>query len=253
MAMKDGWSASGFLATGERIITDPNGVQTQPDIHLQAAFSRADEATGGGGPGAQYFTVQFGLNPPPSGVFYAFADVTWTTEGNSVKRRISVGNGVVISGTAMKVDVKVTDGTDPLLLATLGLSPEAYYVDVLVTRGARPSTQQPPRLIPPGLQAPGFVPGVYSLAAGGSVVVPVDQGAGIISFNVAARHVAGALLDGEVFVEMGNAAAPAQNGFVDVKDIVGSWFPIPSSTSQLTIGNQSASVVIVTLQLGVEG
>jgi hypothetical protein len=61
--------------------------------------------------------------------------ITWSTEGNSISRVVSVLNGMSISGLGSHVKVQVQFARDPA-----GPVP----VTIMVTRGVRPAQNQPP-------------------------------------------------------------------------------------------------------------
>lgn len=250
MAMNDGWSASGFIATGGRRATTPNGNLSQASIELDANF---DSHLGGSG--AEYYTVQLGVNPPASGVFFGEALITWRTQGRIVTRRMSLANGAVLSGTSQACNVKVVDTTDPGLLAALGLSAEPYYVDVLITPGSRPSTQQPPRLLPPIVGAgASAIPGIFVVPGSGTIDIPVQQDAGVISFNasgVIGLPPGAKLSAGDVNIEtlIGSTAS----GTYDLDAIQDSWVPLPPGVSVLRFANNNATGALITMTYGVEG
>jgi hypothetical protein len=72
------------------------------------------------------------------------AKITWSVAGNSVTRRVSVANGVAISGLANHINVEVY----PVLVAgsiwNVNLSP--FQANILAAAGVRPNIQQPPTL-----------------------------------------------------------------------------------------------------------
>jgi hypothetical protein len=248
-AFKDGWSKSGYLATGGVVIAAPGNNRTTQSISTQAKFEKTE-----GGPGAQYFTMQFGIQRPPSGFFFAYADVVWTTEGNDVRRRISIVNGAVISGTAEYAKVTLFDGTPELLNVT----PEAYYVNVLITPGARPSTQQPPRLVVQEENNSSGTPGFYQVIAESSIRVPINQDFGIISLNSIAQ-VLGApstpIVAGDITLQFLISSVNATVGEVDLFPIMGTWIPIPPGADLLKIINNRTAPddILINAVFGVEG
>ncbi len=252
-AFKDGWSKSGYLGTGGVVIDAPGNNRTNKSISTQAKFEATE-----GGPGAQYFTMEFSAQRPPSGVFFAYADVTWSTQGNDVKRRISIANGMVISGTAEYAKVEMFDGTTAEFLTAQGLTPEPYYVNVLITPGSRPSTQQPPRLV---VQESGNLlgtPGFYQVIAGSSILIPIDQNFGIISLNSIAM-VLGAIMTpivaGDISLFFRISTINATLGCVDLFAVQGTWIPVPPGTDELKIVNNRAAPddILVNVVFGVEG
>lgn len=253
-AMKDGWSVSGYLSTGGQLLPANNAhAATMPEISTQARFSEVDH-----GPGAQYFTVQFNVTPPAHGLFYAYADVTWSVQGNDTTRRISIANGTVISGTAQYVKVRMFDGTPAALVDSRALTSEAYYVDACITPGSRPSTQQPPRFVPPVFPGqaiiPGAaaVPGFYDIAASLSLDVPIDQTAGIISVFIQGIGANRQLVAGDATIFFSVSGLGVSN--VDMKDIIGEWLPVPPGANALGIQNNSnTDPLFASVVFGVEG
>lgn len=167
LSKKDGWQQSATLHTG-----DPVG-----NLTMQANFPRAG-----------YYTVQFGILPPNDLVnnnfdnrFDAIATIEWSVEGQTIRRVVSVGNGVSVSGPGQAVRVVVNDVT-PLAAPPDGLLP--YVVTVQVTPGQRPSLERPPTLI--GIRSQ------HLMAPLGTFSLLVPANSGVISVQVvAAALVAG--------------------------------------------------------------
>ncbi len=149
-----GWSQSGVMHTGS--LTD--------QVSLQAKFPKAES-----------YTVQFGINPSAGALAEAVqaeALISWSVEGNTVTRRVNVANGASVTGTGQAVRVVMAD-------RTVGGTGKDYVVSVQVAPGSRPSTQQPPTLIP--------VPAFFNVAPTGGVsdpVIPIPTDAGAISVFV---------------------------------------------------------------------
>lgn len=154
--MKKGWQQAGKLKIG-----DP--VQA---VTLQADFQNE--------PGN--YTIQFGIVKPPNAnaLYVAKADIYWSVEGQTLKRTITVGNGVSISGTAQGVKVRVYDDTATTFPAAVIVPNTEYTVAVQVVKGTRPNVGKPPTLY----VAPVNV-GPLSFQ---NINIPAD--AGVISVNV---------------------------------------------------------------------
>lgn len=124
-AKSGGWAASGTLQTGN----------VNREVSLQTVF-----------PISGNYTVQFALTPGTVDATHpaprAEAIITWSCEGNSVTRRISVANGASISGFGQGIKVRIVDTTT----LGAGLASE-YVVSLQVTPGTRPSVERPPTLI----------------------------------------------------------------------------------------------------------
>jgi hypothetical protein len=164
-AKKKGWANGGDLVTG----------QASSVFNFQQDFVA-------NGPGAGYYTIQFGVNAPAT-PFDAVATIKWKVNGQTVKRQVSLANGQSISGMCESVDVDVADDSGIIPTATLALS---YRATVSAIPGNRAGTHIPPTLRaiasnPLGgaaLVANGY--GSQNLGpAGQSVdfVVPLDAGA----------------------------------------------------------------------------
>lgn len=252
-AFKDGWSKSGFLATGGVVIPAPGNNRTTQSISTQAKFEKKE-----GGPGAQYFTMEFGIKRPPSGVFFCYADVTWSTEGNDVTRRVSVCNGAVISGTAEYAKVNLFDGTTAEFLTNNGLTPEPYGVSVLITPGSRPSTQQPPRLVVQEQNVLTGVPGFYQVPAAGSTRIPINQDFGIISINSIAEILGAPLTPikaGDITLVFQISGIVTTVGTTDLFAVQGRWIPVPPGADLLILINNKVAPndILANVVFGVEG
>lgn len=159
-AKKQGWQQSGTLTTGD----------TTKQVSMQADF-----------PVAGYYTVQFGVKPPelpPPTAQPAFdieAEITWSVEGQFVRRLVSVGNGTSVSGPGQAVKVTIRDKTAETFPLTAALD---YTVSVQVTPGTRPAEERPPILR-------GF-PEVVDVAPLGVTSIDVPPDAGVISVETTA-------------------------------------------------------------------
>jgi hypothetical protein len=143
---------------------------------------------------AQPFTVRFSVKPPnieSTTVFtveheYANFDcvaiISYTVEGVTVRRVVTVANGVAISGTADSVNVSIQDITQTT-------SPQniPYSVEVQIAPGIRSGYA-----LPPTLEAFTCIvnsvdiieSGPITLVSGQSAVYPVPQQAGVISVEI---------------------------------------------------------------------
>lgn len=205
----DGWQQSGTMTTGN----------SQKSVSMQANF-----------PESGYYTVQFAV-VPPLGVagglnsFEATAIIDWRVEGSSVRRKVSVGNGVSISAPAQGVGVTVNDNT---VTATAG---NDYTVQIQVARGSRPNPGYPVTFIDNFLQA---------LGPGASFVYDVPLNAGVSSVQIAAGPTT-LLVPG------------VQGVVVEVKNSIGTllklydlatypdFVPLPPSAATVTVTNLLAA------------
>jgi len=130
---------------------------------------------------AQTHTVQFNVtnNPASNNPIRTEAIITWFVGGNTVIRRVSVGDGTSVSGTGNSVHVQIVDRTvDAGFGAPNGVE---YTVSVQVAKGVRAAIQQPPILVP--------IPGAFIIPPLGGlneILVPVPDDTGIISVLVTA-------------------------------------------------------------------
>lgn len=243
-AMKDGWSVTGSLCTGGvdingqptgriaptpyPIVPAPAGVQRQyttPEVSFQSKFSKTED-----GPGAQYFTIEFNVTPPVSGYYFCLAEIIWSTEGNEVRRLISLVNGAVISGTAQFAKVRIFDNT--VIPAAPFNDPEVYKVSAQVAPGCRPSQQQPPRLRG----------GLFEVAGGGGttdVAIPTD--AGVISVNLQFRYTNTPNTGSVSFLSAGGAIVLSTFDLNRVNP--GDWIPVPPGATIMRIQNNSGALI----------
>lgn len=181
-----GWSQSGNIQVGN----------LDKKVTLQVNFPIAD-----------YYTVQFYISPPNlrkipalgSDLFSAEAIVTWSVEGDYVRRRITVGNGSALSGAGQGCRVEIYDSLPPgLVVAPPGPN---YLASVQIAKGTRPTGGVPPQLNG----------GTLDVAPGASTLVPVPNDAGATSVNITAAAVAGpsvSLAGGEALVRQVDFLAP---------------------------------------------
>lgn len=116
-----GWAVTGNLTAG-----------TDDAVSLQANFKYVG-----------YYTIQFSMEQPDiefeTGGIFALADITWTVAGNPITRRVSIVNGMTISGMGESVYVEMYDFSQPDASAV-------YKVACSVARGARPVAGNIPNL-----------------------------------------------------------------------------------------------------------
>lgn len=137
---KTGWAQAGTLTQQDNA----------KSVQVQANF---DEAAN--------YTVEFGMVIPPGTSAAAEALITWTVEGNPINRRVSVSNGLSVTGVGQGVKVVVKD------VSTTGNAD--YDVSLSVARGIRGDTERPPTLYL------GFV--TINHASNDFFTVPLDSGA----------------------------------------------------------------------------
>lgn len=198
---KKSWSNSGSLTPG----------QSTGSISMQAEFESD--------PGN--YTLQFNIEGPENTGAHrrTVADIVWSVEGNSVTRTIDVVEGTTISGTAQAISVKIRD-------ESVFVGGGAYVVSCQVTKGTRPSVQQPPYL---SLDEFRVGPG----AAQDFRLVP--QNAGVISVlvTVSPFGVGNPIPDDQdvqVCLESSGGTLMRYSPLVQ-----NSWVPLPSGTTFVTV------------------
>lgn len=230
-----GWSTSGF-------ITSQDGENSA--VKLQAIFPKADN-----------YSVQFSVGTGNGNLINPTAEIVWSLEGNSVRRLVSVINGLTVTGMAQGASVRVYDAV-PTNMGPMG--PQVTYpVGVQIAPGVRAAENQPPTLVIS--QAP-EVPGANSmlfgqsiLAAGTNIDVQLPIGAGIISAycTVSGFGVPTVITEADIQVLHYNSGGftlksydPRLLGFV----------PLGPDTTTIRIANFSAAgIYLVSLTFGIDG
>jgi hypothetical protein len=223
-----GWSASGTLLTKGK----------DAEVSLQANFGIAE-----------YYTVQFGVKPdagndPPD----ATAEITWSVEGNFVRRVVSIGNGTSVSGTGQACAVKIRDTSQ------VNPAGQKYTASVQVSRGNRPGQTQPPflRAVPsPGATDPYFIfilPG-----ASADIAIPADAGVISADVEVVSKTNPPAIQPNEVLVEQTDStAAVLFKAFYPLFDT--GFVPVFPAAANLHIVNRSTTDTIgVSVLFGIDG
>jgi hypothetical protein len=160
-----GWSASGDLVTGQGI----NGGLKQ--INLQARLEHEDS-----------LTTQFNI----SGIAASCrAEIVSLLGGNSVRRVVSVIDGMSVTTRGKNISVSVRDFTHP------GTSNgKTYQVAILSSLGVRASSGQPPMLAPliynvvfnDGIDLP--IQGSINVPPASEYFVPIPSDCGVNSVFV---------------------------------------------------------------------
>jgi hypothetical protein len=180
-AKSGGWSNSGIIQN--------NG---SSNMGLAANFlaGRTDNEI----PSKNY-TVQFFVSKPTVGgaqvpaFINPVAEISWSVEGNTIRRTVSVTNGCSVTGVGQGVKVVVRDQTPQGINGvTYGAS---YNVSITVAPGSRSSVDQPPLFNAASANFAGAtVLTPFSVAPGTGFLsffsVPVPQDAGAISAYVTA-------------------------------------------------------------------
>ncbi len=215
---KQGWSASGTLIQKNAL----------KNVTLQADF-----------PAAENYTAQFKL----SGNLLSKrveAKVTWSVEGNSVSRIISVADGVSIQGTGQGVRIIAYDAS----LNTPGPGDVTdYQVSIQVVPGTRGSTSNPPIL---DRYQGGFI------APAGTATFAVPDDAGIISVAVPVGEFAGgAIPDQAIQVRQEDGTGSLWTQY-DPRQYF--WMPVLPGVTSIVINNRSVTETIYAKPIfGIDG
>ena len=192
------------------------------------------------------YTIQFSVAYPDvtseaTALFATLAEVTWTVEGNFVRRVMSLFNGSAISGTGQAVRVRFLDFCTPEIEYS-----GTYQVAVQVAPGTRPAEQGPILFLNTDANLDvdsrrGVTP-TTTVAAGTSQDFDIPQDPGLnalIIYYALAEAVVPDLhrqvVDG-VSVAIGASFGSAM---VIGGDMLNKWFPLPPDAKTITITNSS--------------
>ncbi len=225
------WSTGGKI----RVNTNQSAVSTDT-VSLQANF-----------PEAGLYTVQLDMKRPtsPAGTTFvcrAEATIEWFVAGNRITRKVSVGEGISISGTADGVQVTIRD------TSTLTPGPPTdleYFVVIGVSQGARASDGAPPCL-EDTTGGP--------VLAGASQLFTIPLGAGADSVLITAADNTGAgtnLTNGDVLVQQKSAIAGGILKAYDARDY--EFVPLSSAALFVLVTNLSAVSIAVSCTYGIDG
>jgi hypothetical protein len=218
LSNKKAWSTSGNLISGAG--DSGNGVS------LQANF--IDE------PGN--YTVQFGIQAPdissgPARVIKAVAEITWSVEGNDVRRLVDCVNGMSVTGTAQAVKVRVFDNS-------VGGAALEYQISIQVIKGTRPSVAHPP-----------FLSGQpRAIADADQLLIPIPQNAGVTSVMVLVGALAVPVPPG---VTISHESAVTLLAIYEARDY--QWVPIAAGANSIFVANGSGVGISATPIWGIDG
>lgn len=223
----------GWQQSGELVTTDHN-----KSFSMQRNFA----------PYAGVYTIQFGVIPPtdplnPSSVvaFEAEADISWAVEGGTIRRRVSIGNGVEISAPAQAVNVVVHDVSDPLV----SFAGRPYVVFVTCAPGPRASTSQLPTLVEFSLN--------QSIGPASGLIVPVPDGAGAISVEVTIfTDVPGVALAPNTVVVQQDAGLGTVKLY-DITDKAPLFVPLAPNAISIEVHNFGAVPIRAQVTWGIDG
>lgn len=232
-----GWSKTVDLISGN---VDLNGT-------CQANFDQAGE-----------YTVQFTVDNivdlfGAPGIINPRADITWTVEGNPVRRTVSIANGTTVSGVGQACKVEVYD--EPLTGG--GGSSYGYQVGVTIAPGTRSATRIQPQLIP-DLGVPSSI-GSYLLIAGSTIIFPVPKNVGATSVYITAtgRNAGAPLVLTSANVAVRHINLMAVQSDKDYNPVNAGWVPLAASTDQIVLENAfafgSGNDILFSITFGIDG
>lgn len=227
---KSGWGQSGTLITGAK----------NKKVPLQCDLA--------GTIGAGTYTVQFNVSGINQFAAVPEALIAWRVQGQEVTRRVSIGDGVAVTGVGESVRIIMYDNTPGVFL-----SGNAYTVSAQVTPGSRPSTGKPPTLILPS--SDGFATDVPS---NGSADFIIPSGTGLISAYITAVNALvppTALGPGALFAQFMlnlNSSLLVGETAWDTQVITG-FIPAPPSAARIRLTNTTANVIQAYITLGIDG
>lgn len=258
---RDGWSSSDVLTTGTGTTTgtpkaaNPLGRQVKMQADLDS----------------KPYVITFNLQATPGQggakpLFMAEAVIDWTIEGNNVRRRVSLRDGMTISGSGQSVSVNVYDVTPTANPSAYSSGPFTanlqYTVNVQMCEGIRAPTAAPPLLVPPssvvgaGSTGTDLSPGFFSVNAQ-TMTYAIPQDAGITAVMVVPNDpaAAGATTSKalQVFCEFQNSVGGFDTGQFSPTQWPDTWIPIPPGTDQIKITGLGAGVVNCALYYAVDG
>jgi hypothetical protein len=215
------WSASGTI---DSVSTADGSRAANKPVRLQCNFLEA-----------MIHTVQLEtdmVDPLVAGgasTLIVLADITWKLGGNTAFRRVTLANGLQISGLAESVEVTVYANAVPQT---------PFHVSILAGIGVRPNSVRPPTLTGPV---------ETTILAGNALNIPIPPGIGVISFQ---PLVYGVPVDKTNIIIQFNNGVNVMGGFnlVDADFVA-----IPGGATAVQISNQSANSVQASYNFGIDG
>lgn len=228
----ESWSATGSLFTPDAV-----GATRDVSIGLQQQFKEAG-----------VYTVSFNLVAPTiAGNFKvprAVAIIQWTCAGNAVTSRVTIANGVSISGPAEHIVIKIVDDTidDP------GGAEVEYNVALLVTKGVRATSEGTPLLVT------SITMGVVT-GAPQTLQIPKNSGINAILVVLGRFVVAGVQSDLTYKDYVVSQLDPAGNFLMDWKPTApDQWVPLVPGASSVEVGCLRVNGIInITVLFGING
>ena len=240
-----GWSGTKNLIMGS----------DQEVLVVQAKVGKPDSFT------AQFF---LGAAEPPfvgaNSPIRALAEVLWTVKGNSVRRLVSVVNGMSITGRADNFNIRVFDFSAPPVNPVV----VGYPIAALVSRGQRASLPNQPFLYlnanAGAVRGAGIAFAVPSGGGGTDINVPQNAGVNSVWLDFYIPSVI-PVVPSEILnntmratqLSAGLATTITTGNF----SVFGRWWPIGPGTELIRIQNFTAGIGVntgfVTPMWGIEG
>jgi hypothetical protein len=233
----DGWSQSGTLTPGNK----------NKQVTLQANFPKTDT-----------YTIQFNVDRTTfkgigAGASAQFTEalITWSVEGNDVTRKVTIADGVSVTGVGQAVRVVITDNS--IIGGSTTASP--YVASAQVSKGTRAPSASPPVYIDPSTIATQI-----NAIAGTVASFTPPEGIGANSLLITAQYLDGAGVP-RATAPLGTLTAKIQAGSglnMSVYEPRAAGFvPIPPGATQVTIEigvtGAAGDVMVVTPIWGIDG
>jgi hypothetical protein len=218
------------------------------------------------GPGAGTYTVQFELGDyDPATFINPMAEITWSVEGNSVTRHVSLRDGVSVSGVGEGVRVTVWDACVPFIDGSVvpAASIQDYKVNIVIAQGVRGPSGSPPTLIPFVRQTvAGGIPTTYmgyallagtpALPSSASVEIPLSVGVNAMFITIGSENyqiITDAMIAGYFMDITGTVLGAFSLASYNT------WVPLPQFCTSLVILRSAALTenAWLTIQLGIDG
>ncbi len=242
----EGWSASGTILIPAGTVTTAIGA-----VLLQANFKKAGD-----------YTCQFNLSTilqvgTKQVIARAQAELIWSVEGNSVRRKIEVFDGTAISGTGQAVRIKITDHSlQPAGVAHADLN---YLVSVQVAPGTRPTETAPILLADTGIFTatgnPFNVDRAFAIITATPIAINIPEDAGVNSWRLdVANTLTTAIppVGSELIVTEGDQSNVFELGRYNYDDL-NQWIPLTPGTQRIRISSTYATSLSGTLKFGIQG
>ncbi len=194
------------------------------------------------------YTVQFSVTPDPlityTDPIRAIGTVLWKVDGLFLQRKVTIGNGISISGTAEAITAIITDDTG----SVGGANAFGYAASVQISKGTRASIQQPPTFIPK-------VPSVQTAIVNtGTLDIAVPSNAGAISYmTLASPSAPGAAVIAGGITCAQQLVVGGTNAFISDPILDRGWIPLSPNVTNLRITNKSGVAVNVSVIFGIDG